>query len=115
MLWTRYIQRTQIESVFRSLKSELGSRPIYHQRERGAEAHGRIAFLAYGLHVTWKNQLMIQAPGLTPAAVFEKLATIPMVAVWIPLWDGRWLVLPPPTQPEKQGPAILDQLPRGCS
>src|SRR5919205_940008 len=31
VLWTRYVQLTQIESVFRSLKSELGIRPIYHQ------------------------------------------------------------------------------------
>lgn len=31
VLWTRYIQLTQIEAVFRSLKSELGIRPIYHQ------------------------------------------------------------------------------------
>jgi transposase len=30
ILWTRYVQLTQIESVFRSLKSELGIRPIYH-------------------------------------------------------------------------------------
>jgi hypothetical protein len=28
VLWTRYVQLTQIESVFRSLKSELGLRPI---------------------------------------------------------------------------------------
>jgi hypothetical protein len=28
VLWTRYVQLTQIESVFRSLKSELGIRPI---------------------------------------------------------------------------------------
>jgi transposase len=32
VLWTRYVQLTQIEAVFRSLKSELGIRPIYHQR-----------------------------------------------------------------------------------
>jgi transposase len=32
-LWVRYVQLTQIESVFRALKSELGIRPIYHQLE----------------------------------------------------------------------------------
>jgi len=40
VLWTRYVQLTQIESVFRSLKSELGVRPIYHQLEHRADAHG---------------------------------------------------------------------------
>jgi transposase len=110
VLWTRYVQLTQIESVFRSLKSELGIRPIYHQLEHRADAHVLIAFLAYCLQVTLKNRLMIHAPGLTPAAVFEKLATIQMVEVWIPMLDGRWLVLPRHTQPEKDVQALLDQI-----
>ena len=110
VLWTRYVQLTQIESVFRSLKSELGIRPLYHQLEHRADAHVLIAFLAYCLQVTLKNRLTIHAPGLTPAAVFEKLATIQMVEVWIPMLDGRWLVLPRHTQPEKDVQATLDHL-----
>jgi transposase len=110
VLWTRYVQLTQIESVFRSLKSELGVRPIYHQLEHRADAHILIAFLAYCLQVTLKNRLMIYAPGLTPAAVLEKLATIQMVEVWIPMLDGRWLVLPRHTQPEKDVQAVLDHI-----
>lgn len=110
VLWTRYVQLTQIESVFRSLKSELGIRPIYHQLEHRADAHILIAFLAYCLQVTLKNRLMIHAPGLTPAAVLEKLATIQMVEVWIPMLDGRWLMLPRHTQPEKDVQAILDHI-----
>jgi transposase len=110
VLWTRYVQLTQIESVFRSLKSELGIRPIYHQLEHRADAHVLIAFLAYCLQVTLKNRLMIHAPGLTPTAVLEKLATIQMVEVWIPMLDGRWLMLPRHTQPEKDVQALLVQL-----
>jgi transposase len=110
VLWARYVQLTQIESVFRSLKSELGIRPIYHQLEHRADAHVLIAFLAYCLQVTLKNRVMIHAPGLTPTAVLEKLATIQMVEVWIPMVDGRWLMLPRHTQPEKDVKAMLDQL-----
>src|SRR6476659_4396764 len=110
VLWTRYVQLTQIESVFRSLKSELGIRPIYHQLEHRAEAHVLIAFLAYCLQVTLKNQLLIHAPGLTPAAVLDKLATIQLVEVWIPMVDGRWLIMPRHTQPDKDVQAVLDQL-----
>ena len=110
VLWTRYVQLTQIESVFRSLKSELGVRPIYHQLEHRADAHVLIAFLAYCLQVTLKNRLLIHAPGLTPAAVLEKLATIQMVEVWIPMLDGRWLVLLRHTQPEPDVRALLDQI-----
>jgi transposase len=110
VLWTRYVQLTQIESVFRSLKSELGIRPIYHQLEHRADAHVLIAFLAYCLQVTLKNRVMMYAPGLTPAAVLEKLATIQMVEVWIPMLDGRWLVLPRHTQPEKDVQVVLDHI-----
>jgi len=110
VLWTRYVQLTQIESVFRSLKSELSIRPIRHQLEHRADAHVLIAFLAYCLQVTLKNRLMMHAPGLTPAAVFEKLATIQLVEVWIPMTDGRWLVLPRHTQPEKDVQALLNQI-----
>ena len=74
VLWTRYVQLTQLESVFRSPKSELGIRPIYHQLEHRADAHVLIAFLAYCLQVTLQNRVMIHAPGLTPTAVLERLA-----------------------------------------
>ena len=110
VLWTRYVQLTQIEGAFRCLKSELSIRPIHHQLEHRADAHVLIAFLAYCLHVTLKNRLMIHAPGLTPAAVLEKLATIQMIEVWIPMLDGRWLILPRHTEPDRDVQAVLDHI-----
>jgi hypothetical protein len=79
VLWARYVQLTQIESVFRSLKSELGIRPIHHQVEHRADAHILIAFLAYCLQITLKQRLLLHAPGLTLSAVLEKLAEIQMI------------------------------------
>ena len=38
-LWHTYTMLTDIESAFRSLKSELGMRPIYHQLERRIDGH----------------------------------------------------------------------------
>jgi transposase len=110
VLWSRYVQLTQIESVFRSLKSELGIRPIYHQKEDRADAHILIAFLAYCLQVTLKNRLMAYAPGLTPSAVMEKLGTIQMIDVCIPTCDGRWLILPRYTQADRDLQLLLHHL-----
>lgn len=110
VLWTRYVQLTQIEAVFRSLKSELGIRPVYHRLERRVDAHILVAFLAYCLQVTLKNRLQIHAPGLTPTAVLEKLATIQMIDVWIPTRDGRSLILPRYTQPAKDLQALMQQI-----
>ena len=84
VLWARYVQRTQIEAVFRSLKSELGIRPVYHQLAHRVDAHILVAFLAYSFQVTLKHRLLIHAPGLTPAAVLEKLASIQMIDVPLP-------------------------------
>ena len=110
VLWTRYIQLTNIEAAFRSLKSDLGLRPIHHRLERRVEAHIFVAFLAYCLQVTLKNSLRNQAPGLSPQAVMEKLATIQMIDVWIPTRDNRWLVMPRYTQPSQEVQILLDRL-----
>ena len=110
VLWARYVQLTQIEAVFRSLKSELGIRPIYHQLERRVDAHILVAFLAYSLQVTLKHRLMIHAPGLTPAAVLEKLGAIQMIDVHLPTTDGRCLILPRYTQPEPEVKMVLEKL-----
>jgi len=110
VLWTRYVQLTQIEAVFRSLKNELGIRPVYHHLERRVDAHILIAFLAYCLQVTLKNRLQIHAPGLTSAAVLEKLGTIQMIDVWIPTRDDRWLILPRYTQPSKELLLLMEQI-----
>lgn len=110
VLWTRYAQLTHIEAAFRSLKSDLRIRPIHHQLEQRADAHILIAFLAYCLQVTLKNRLTAHAPGLTPAAVMDQLATIRMIDVCIPTVDDRWLMLPRYTQPDTDTKMLLHQL-----
>ncbi len=55
VLWQRYIQLTQNEAAFRSLKSELKVRPIYHQLEHRVDVRILVAFLAYCLQVTLKT------------------------------------------------------------
>jgi hypothetical protein len=110
ILWDRYVLLTQIEAAFKALKSELGLRPIYHQLEHRVEAHILIAFLAYCLLVALKSRLQALAPGLTPRAVLEKLATIQMLDVCFPTTDGRWLVMPRYTQPEPEQQLLLHKL-----
>jgi transposase len=110
VLWERYVQLTQIEAAFRSLKSDLGIRPIYHQLGHRVEAHILVAFLAYCLSVTLKQRLQALAPGLTSRAVLEQLATIQMLDVCFPTTDGRWLVMPRYTEPEPAQKILLHRL-----
>jgi transposase len=110
VLWERYIQLTQIEAAFKTMKSELGLRPIYHQLGHRVEAHILVAFLAYCLLVTLKNRLQALAPGLTARAVLEALAPIQMLDVIFPTTDGRRLVMPRYTQPTPEQKLLLHQL-----
>jgi transposase len=110
VLWERYMQLTQIEAAFKCLKSDLGIRPIHHQLEHRVEAHILVAFLAYCLSVTLKYRLRAHAPGLTPRAVLEKLATIQMLDVCFPTADGRRLVMPRYTEPEAEQAILLHRL-----
>ncbi len=48
-MWRTYIMLTDLEAVFRSLKSELGLRPIYHHKEERSDGHLFITVLAYQL------------------------------------------------------------------
>jgi transposase len=110
VLWERYVQLTQIEAAFKTMKGELGLRPIYHQLGHRVEAHILVAFLAYCLLVTLKNRLQALAPGLTPRAVLETLAPMQMLDVTFPTTDGRRLVMPRYTQPTPEQKLLLHQL-----
>ncbi len=67
-LWRSYTTLTDLEAVFRSLKSELGLRPIYHQKQSRVDGHLFITLLAYsiihsiryrlkakGIHDSWEG------------------------------------------------------------
>lgn len=109
-LWTYYLQLVQVEEAFRTLKSDLAIRPIFHQEETRIEAHVFIAFLAYCLYVTLGRQLKALAPGLTARSALEKFAAVQMVDVHIPTTDGRELQLSRYTQPEPELQLLLEQL-----
>lgn len=48
-LWKTYTMLTDLEAVFRSLKSELGLRPVHHQIAKRVSGHLFITVLAYHL------------------------------------------------------------------
>jgi len=56
-LWHTYTMLTDLESVFRSLKSELGLRPVYHQITDRVLGHLFITLLAYHLVHTIRYQI----------------------------------------------------------
>lgn len=55
-IWDFYMSLTEVESAFRSIKTELGTRPIYHQLDSRIESHLFISVLAYSIlkSITYK-------------------------------------------------------------
>ena len=78
-LWSQYIQLTEVEAVFRALKSDLAIRPIWHFTPKRVEAHVMVAFLGYCLWVCLKHKLKASAPSLTPWQLLDQFARIQMV------------------------------------
>jgi hypothetical protein len=56
-LWDLYTMLNKVEDAFRSMKSTLGLRPVYHQKERRVDAHLFITILAYHIMHSIANVL----------------------------------------------------------
>jgi transposase len=102
-LWRAYIQLTEAEEAFRIQKSQLGLRPIWHQKEERVQAHILVCFLAYVLYKTLG--LMSQKAGLGNSArkILQEISLIRMVDVVLPTKQGvnivkRCVVKPTPAQ-----------------
>jgi transposase len=109
-LWELYMQLTQVEEAFKTIKGDLSIRPVYHQLEERIEAHIFISFLAYCVQVTLSRRLRDLAPGLTARSVLEKFASMKMLDVHVPTSDGRKVVFTRYTHPENEMSLLLERL-----
>lgn len=71
-IWNIYNTLTEVEATFRTLKTDLSLRPVYHQKDSRTEAHIHLGVLAYmvvntiryklkqkGIHHDWSNIIRI--------------------------------------------------------
>ena len=56
-IWEQYMTLVRVEGAFRDLKTELGLRPVYHQKEERTKAHIFITILAYHLLASIEHSL----------------------------------------------------------
>ena len=108
--WETYIQLTEAEAAFRVHKSDLGIRPIWHQKEDRVLAHILVCFLAY---VLWKSlSQWCQRAGLghEPRRVFEELGKIRLVDVVLPTRQGTEICKRCVTRPTDHQAILLQHL-----
>ena len=109
-LWRTYIQLTDAEAAFRIQKSELGLRPIWHQRADRVEAHILVCFLAYVLWKTLEQWQQRAGLGQSPRTILEELRGIQSTDVVLPTEDGREIRLRCVVRPDAAQAALLDRL-----
>jgi len=109
-LWKKYMQLTEVEAAFRTLKSELAIRPLFHQLERRVKAHVLVAFLGYALLVTLKHLLKRGDSEYSPAQALKRLAEIHSVDIVLPTVEGREIWLRRIAKLDERQQRILHQL-----
>ncbi len=83
-LWKRYIELTQLEDAFRITKSDLGMRPIYHQKKGRTQAHIFVCFLALTMWRMLSHWMSCSGLGTAPRKLLEELREIRSLDVLLP-------------------------------
>jgi transposase len=106
-LWRWYIHLTEVEDAFRVGKSDLGLRPVRHQRQDRVQAHIMVCFLALAM---WRTlEMWLKAKGLGDCArqVLRQMATIHSMDVVLPVRNRGQVRLRLVAKPEKLTAELL--------
>jgi transposase len=88
-LWRTYTMLTDLESVFRSMKSELGIRPIFHSKENRVDGHLFITVLAYQAVQFIRKKLKDAGINQSWAGLREVMSVQQRVTASLKMRDGR--------------------------
>jgi len=109
-LWRTYTMLTDLESVFRSLKSELGMRPVYHHKEDRCDGHLFITVLAYQAVQVIRRKLKEHGINESWATLREKLSRQYRITATFKQRDGKTLHIRQATRPEEELGTIYTKL-----
>jgi transposase len=112
-LWQWYLQLTQAEAAFRTEKSDLYLRPIFHQKTERVEAHILVCFLALALWRTLEMWMKGKGLGTCARQLLGEIATIKSLDVVLPVRTAEAtteLRLRTVTKPERLVAELLQHL-----
>jgi transposase len=98
--WRIYTLLTKAEAAFRTLKSPLGERPIFHHKEGRVEAHIFLCVLSYHLLMSIEKTLLNAGVHTSWATVRETLKTHQINTIVLPADGGMVLRIRQSTTPE---------------
>jgi len=100
-VWRTYMLLTRAENAFRSMKSPLWERPIFHHLERRIPTHIFLCVLAYHLLVAIEKYFLDAHEHTSWESIREALSTHQIATIVIPCSDGRILRIRRSTKPEE--------------
>jgi transposase len=109
-LWHTYTMLTDLEAVFRSLKSELGLRPVFHHKTHRVSGHLFISVLAYHLVHTIRFQLKECGIDLSWDGIRRNLDGQDRITVELKNSNGKTIHIRKATRPEPRQEIIYDAL-----
>jgi transposase len=83
-LWRWYVQLTQAEAAFRTGKSDLHLRPVFHQRTHRVEAHLLVSFLSLALWRALEQWMAAQGLGTCARQLLHELDELRSMDVVLP-------------------------------
>lgn len=99
-LWKTYTMLTEVEESFRCLKSELGLRPIYHQKESRVDGHLFITILAYHIMQSILHKLQLSGMNLRWHTLCRGMSTQVRVTTSMQTKEGEKIYIRGTTKPE---------------
>ena len=109
-LWNTYTMLTDLEAVFRSLKSEPGLRPVHHQIAKRVSGHLFITVLAYHLVHAIRFRLKQIDINSSWSSVRKVLSTQNRVTVSMQCKNGSTVHVRKSTRPEPNQQEIYSAL-----
>jgi transposase len=109
-LWNTYTMLTDLEAVFRSLKSELGLRPVYHHKSARVDGHLFISVLAYHLVHSLRVQLKARDIHLSWESLRNQFAGQERVTMVLHRDDGQIYHIRKATRPEPHQQTLYNPL-----
>jgi len=109
-LWHTYTMLTDLEAVFRSLKSELGMRPVFHQITKRVTGHLFISVLAYHLVHSIRYRLKKSAINCSWSNLRKQLAGQNRTTISMQCRNDEVLHIRKSTQPEPRQQEIYSAL-----
>ena len=87
-LWRWYMQLTQAEAAFRTAKSDIGLRPVYHRKTERVEAHLLVCFLSLALWRSLEMWMLGKGLGSNARKLINAFETIKSMDVVVPVRRG---------------------------